>query len=697
MSFLTPLYLLGLAAVSLPLIFHLIRRTPKGRYSFSSLMFLTPSPPRLTRRSRIDNWLLLLLRATALILLAAAFSRPFLRSVAQLGASQIAGRRIALLVDASASMQRNGLWSQARQKVDGVLDDLGPGDDVALYRFGAGHEVLVAFDDETAREPAQKAAQVRAALDGVRPGWSASNLGDALVAVADEIDQLGNASGTDTQTVRQVVLISDLQEGSRIDALRTYQWPDDVDLVVRAVAPMGTSNAGLQLAGETGESASADFRVRVNNSRESQREQFTLQWEDRLGPVEDAEPVTVYAPSGESRVVRVPLPPPDAGADRLVLSGDDHPFDNTLFRIPTRQAKLSVVYVGDDEEGQAGLRYYLERAFPETPERIVRLVTHSGKEAFAAQELNAASMVIVATALPAAAASPLRQYAKDGGSVLIVLKDTTSSSTIDQIVGDRVMIEEVEPTDYAMFGQIDFTDPLFLPFADPRYNDFTKIHFWRYRRMTLPDAWPGRTLARLDNGDPLLLETPVEKGRIWILAAGWQPKDSDLSRSTKFVPLLVGMLERSTNDAIVSSQYDVGQVVDLPTRRDPVESVQTPDGARLELAAEAESFDQTQLPGVYTLVMGDSTQRFAVNVPADESRTARMSVDELGQRGVAPGQPETRSQMADQLRQMRDVELEGRQKLWQWLIVAALAVLIFETWLAGRLARLAINPVETGP
>ena len=52
MSALSPLYLLGLLAVAAPIIFHLIRRAPKGEVPFSSLLFLTPSPPRLTRRSR---------------------------------------------------------------------------------------------------------------------------------------------------------------------------------------------------------------------------------------------------------------------------------------------------------------------------------------------------------------------------------------------------------------------------------------------------------------------------------------------------------------------------------------------------------------------------------------------------------------------------------------------------------------------
>ena len=70
MSFLAPFYLAGLLAISLPLVFHLIRRTPRGRTVFSSLMFLQPSPPRLTRRSRLDQLLLLLLRALILTLLA---------------------------------------------------------------------------------------------------------------------------------------------------------------------------------------------------------------------------------------------------------------------------------------------------------------------------------------------------------------------------------------------------------------------------------------------------------------------------------------------------------------------------------------------------------------------------------------------------------------------------------------------------
>src|SRR5688572_3438295 len=80
MSFLAPLFLLGALAVGLPILFHLIRRTPTIQQRFSSLMFLAPSPPQLSRRSRLDKILLLILRCLIVCLLAFAFARPFFRT-----------------------------------------------------------------------------------------------------------------------------------------------------------------------------------------------------------------------------------------------------------------------------------------------------------------------------------------------------------------------------------------------------------------------------------------------------------------------------------------------------------------------------------------------------------------------------------------------------------------------------------------
>src|ERR1700741_2957815 len=99
MNFLSPWFLLGALAVAGPILFHLIRRAARERVPFSSLMFLRPTPPRITRRRRLEHLWLLLLRCLALILLATGFARPFLSKDIALPTAPSEARQIVLLVD----------------------------------------------------------------------------------------------------------------------------------------------------------------------------------------------------------------------------------------------------------------------------------------------------------------------------------------------------------------------------------------------------------------------------------------------------------------------------------------------------------------------------------------------------------------------------------------------------------------------
>jgi hypothetical protein len=66
--------------------------------------------------------------------------------------------------------------------------------------------------------------------------------------------------------------------------------------------------------------------------------------------------------------------------------------------------------------------------------------------------------------------------------------------------------------------------------------------------------------------------------------------------------------------------------------------------------------------------------------------TSPLPVETLEQMGCRLTKRVRDDPTAQHLRQMRDVELEGRQSLWRWLALAALTVLLVETWLAGRLS-----------
>src|SRR5438094_9927402 len=245
MGVLAPLYLAGLAALSLPLIFHLVRRTPRGRQIFSSLMFLLPSPPRLTRRSRLEQIVLLLLRLAALALLAFAFARPFLRESATLALEDLPARRVAILVDSSASMRRGDLWRQALIRVDQELADLGPHDEVALYSFGDRLRTEVGFDAGEADTATSRVEIVRQAAKKLRPTWESTDLGAALTAVASEVDATSDVRQSAAQP--QIIVISDFQKGAKLDALQSFEWPERVRVINRRLTPKRATNAFVEL------------------------------------------------------------------------------------------------------------------------------------------------------------------------------------------------------------------------------------------------------------------------------------------------------------------------------------------------------------------------------------------------------------------------------------------------------------------
>jgi hypothetical protein len=106
-SFLDPLFLLGLLAGAIPVLIHLFtRRRPRER-PFPSLEFLAEVNQSEVRRLRLKQWLLLLLRTLAVVALALALARPALRGGGA-RAGTAAATTVVALVDVSGSMGAAG-------------------------------------------------------------------------------------------------------------------------------------------------------------------------------------------------------------------------------------------------------------------------------------------------------------------------------------------------------------------------------------------------------------------------------------------------------------------------------------------------------------------------------------------------------------------------------------------------------------
>ena len=139
MAFLAPLFFLGVAALAVPVIIHMIQRERKEVLEFPSLMFIRKIPFHSFRRQRVRHWFLLLLRCAAVALLMAAFARPFFRAPAFTVIASGA-REVVILLDRSYSMGYGDRWDRAKTAANEVVDALGPEDLATIIFFDSGAE-----------------------------------------------------------------------------------------------------------------------------------------------------------------------------------------------------------------------------------------------------------------------------------------------------------------------------------------------------------------------------------------------------------------------------------------------------------------------------------------------------------------------------------------------------------------------------
>ena len=689
MSFLAPLFILGALAIAAPIIFHLIRRTSKEKIPFSSLMFLQPTPPRVTRKSRLENIFLLILRCAVLCLLALAFARPFLRNPLNAGSASGVVTRTILLVDTSASMRRENLFPEAIDKAIEFARQAAPADQVAVYAFDRNARGAMTFTEWNKASLNERKVLAEQRLRALKPTWFNTHLGNALVAASEAFD----AEREHPTAERRVVIISDMQEGARLEGLQGFPWPKQTHVSISTVKAKKPTNAGVQLlsagAGST-TSSNETVRVRINNSMQSGREQFELRWH---GSISNA--TAIYVPPGQGRMLDLTR---DTNSDHLTLTGDDADFDNNLYIITPPKEQIEVAFIGSDNETNTQeLLFYLKRAFPETARQEVRINAVRADGDFSAATRNA-TLIVLAAPLAANAQRELSSALTNGATVLAVLRTAEEAQGIAALSGQNVTAEEApfSASTYRMFAEIEFAHPLFAPFADARFSDFTKIHFWKHRKLTFGST-NTHIVARFDGGDPAVAQLNMGKGTLFVLAAGWQPGDSQLALSSKFVPLLYSLLEIGGALKAQSLAFTVGDPIDLSLLRGTnTLTVRKPDGTTATVKSDVKSFGETDMPGVYTVAGTEPPLRFAVNLAPEESKTASLPIEQLEQLGVPVRvlSVATAKQLAQREAQLKAAELESHQKLWRWLIVATLVVIIGETWVAARLTRRAAVQTE---
>lgn len=657
MNWLFPLYLAGAAAIIAPILLHLRRRPPQDRVEFSSLLFLDAQTPVPVSKRRLENWLLLLLRCLALILLALMFSRPFIQSESTAAASPNSATLI--LLDRSASMRRADLWKQAISEAEKQLKAAKLTDRIALAVFDRELTPLWSFEEDR-NTPANRLTAIQTRLAALSPTWNATQLDRALIAAVPSFDS------STTSLKKRIHLISDLQEGTKLDALRAIAWPAELTLSVHRLDPATNDNLSIALAArEDDRSADALVRIRLSNTRDSALRDFTLAWQD--APKSDA--ITAQIPPGASRILTAP--PNSTNATTLTLTGDTHDFDNRIFIAPPQPRAVRIHFLGKDatrDEASSPL-YYLARALQPTA-TLAPVLTADEKI-----PTQPADILFIVGSAPA---DGLRDYLERGGFLVTVPSDAALLKSLNL---DLTVTADTSD-EYRMLADVKTEHPLLKPFADPKLRDFTKLRFWKHRHIEIKTANPSlETLATFDNGHPAILSARIGKGTLIVLASGWHPGDSQFALSTKFVPLLYGWLAAAGFSHDPAATLLVGD--SLPLDATQAHTITDPENKTHSLKP-GETFTTSQI-GLHKVQSAMRTQTIAVNLPPDEGRVLPLEPQKLAEYGIklaTASDTSAASETTDQ--RLTATDTEQRQNLWWWFLVTLLAVLLLETAIAGR-------------
>lgn len=661
-TFLNPMFLYALAAGLIPLVLHLLKRRQAVIVHFSTLRFLKLAQKKSSRRMRMENFLLWLLRTILLLLLAMAFALPVIRSTGFgtfMGRSQ---RDVAIIWDVSASMDYSSgqkkTWEESRDVVLGILKGLQKGDRVTIHLAGEDVTPLIGepsgdldlavsqvkttqFRPTSSRLPpavtaacqalqnsGKREREVYIVTDGQSLPWR--EFGGALAAAAAAATT--NAPADAGKSNATEVAKSAASSNSTKAATTTWNpknWEKDYTFFVTLVGPLAPANTGILDVDVQPhllmENSPANVSVKLGQFGEAGETSLSLF-------IDDKEAGRLAVNESTSGALVFPLPPLTKGVHsaRVECQPDGYALDNALHFLLRLRERLPVLVVAPEDAA-----FFVKRALNPGGDAAgtidAKLVA---PDAVASGDLQKYSCVILCDAfpLPGALLLEVEQFARQGGLVIIFPGDRAGAADyananfmpakvvkIDDTVdaGVRSLLRLVQPQD-PIFSSLKFP-----PGSVPAVN--------MKRRLTWTEPQPESEVLVTTQGDqPFLQSRKFGKGRVLVFSVSGERGWSNLPLSPYFLPFLHQMVEfgagMTREPLYVWQEKDLSLPAGMAGFAD-VTSLKSPagDAVPVRLVRGEGGIDSIRIeglpgPGVYTSTTGaEPVPTLAVNARREES------------------------------------------------------------------------------
>ncbi|MFA9476911.1 BatA and WFA domain-containing protein [Phycisphaerales bacterium AB-hyl4] len=700
--FASPWWGLGVAAaMAAAMAAHLLSRRGGRRVMFPAVRFVIASQAEATRWRRLRHWAVMLLRATAVGLIALAFMQPRWQSPTAAGVDARAGDHVVIVVDRTVSMQRSVrgamLFDEARRRAIELLQAVDP------VRDRASVVLLDARPTLLLPEPTGRQDALIARLREVEVTYEHGRMGEAMVRAGEAHRRLAD----DPPRALRVEVFGDAQ---------ATQWSDQAT----ARLPAGAAVRYHAIEGPTDNVAVG--RVRVSPAQPVVGQSATV-----MGEVSNYGPAAVSATvalrvggdddagdEADRRVVSVELDGDggratvsfevvfdEAGLQEVVVDrvGADDALaadDRAGVFVYVRAARAVHLLTRGDVDDASGAAYFVSRALRPSgrdddendARRLtgVALTVGSPSALTAAIDRDAVVLLVEAGALSSAERAGLAAHLRRGGGVMWVVDDAAALRSAgllsEQVTLPMLPTDEADPPDAAgawggrRFGAGRFDHDVLAVFEGPARAALLRSRLGRTWAGTLAGDATG--LVYFADGSPAVAWGVVDEGRLAMVAGSLSPGEGggDFVRGPAMAPLVhqlvrhlspgaAGAVEVHPGGASDPGGRPGGYVVREGEGGGPTDGVR---GLRGRDRASDGGEDEVVVGGVWvTVEPGASDLR-----PVGAERVAELD-------GRVVGGP------TDAVRGLRGWD-DGRAgvELWMWCVVAGLVLLAVEGMWVGR-------------
>ncbi len=727
MSFLNGIFLLALPLAAVPVVLHFYRRQQRDVIEWGAMRFLLDASKQGRQRERLEEILLMLMRCAAVLALVLALARPQLTG--QLFGDQ-ASREVILVLDNSMSMSRvvndTTTFEELQKRASDVIEELSDSDMLQVMLAVGGPNWLT--PEALSVDSATRAATIRQ-IEDLKPTLGAAEMLGSIQAAVD-------TESAPNLGARHIIVLTDRQAhgwqqdaGSNWQRLRSAMESNDVPTSVEVVSCDAGDEEIANLAIMSVEATRTQIGLNQSVSIQTQVQNLGEKLDGAVeveyllnGEVAGTAEVPALA-NGETVALSWTWSSSEPGVFALSCRAeaeDQLPPDDTgsvvievVDRVPVLIVDAAQDYrqrIPDAELFTATLGY--DRATPREGWTAVFAPTLINPDELETTTLSDFQAVVITGLTPtlSSAVEKLQRFVEDGGGLWVVLGRRTDRDSFNAVwYDDGGGLSPLPLGDLVIHNGDDQEEELIHP---PSADHPTTAHLSDTNRLDI-DAVRIRSRQTFDrqtadeelsvlletgDGDPLVIEQYVGRGRIIIQALPFGVGWSNLPLTKAYVVMVHDWLEYLTHPAATQFNLAAGTQIDFPQALieqnvEPV--ITTPDGYEQALALrDADNsaryrFSQTQSPGRYEVQFADSDGEtghvpFQIARDAQESDLAVLSEEQQAVLADASGMAFTGTAKPE----LPIVTGQsGARPIWSSLLVGLVILLATELLLATRAAR----------